>query len=131
MKITITNHLKKAVAVTALTVAPALALTSAAQAAPAYRAPLRNNTASAWNNNSRYKAPRANNRYVPTPRVQAPRYVLQNTQPRYDGYRNNGRFDSRYDTDRNRNRDNHNGNDTGKIIGAGIVGAILGAVLSR
>jgi hypothetical protein len=118
----------------ALTVAPALALTSAsvAQADSARRAPVatRGYSAPAWNNsnNQRYQtprgqAPRFDSRYTPAPRVQAPHYDGY----RNDSYRNNERFDTRRDSRRNQN----NGNDTGKIIGAGIVGAILGAVLSH
>lgn len=144
-------NLTRAAVLSALTIAPALALTSMVQAAPAHHdsAPSRQ-APPTWNNgnrnDSRHETPRfddhrGNVQNHPAPPVQAPRFDPHSNQgygdnrnnaPRFDDHRgdnrNDGRFDARRDNDRNRNNGK---SDTGKIIGAGIVGAILGAVLSH
>lgn len=111
--------IKKAVLAAALTLTPALALASSAQASPSYRAPApqRSNVASQWNN--------------PRPAPQQ-RFEPRREAVRVPDRRNDNRFEPRRDVNRNDwDRNKSKGNDTGKIIGAGIVGAILGAVLSR
>ncbi|BCM91090.1 hypothetical protein IAD21_02954 [Abditibacteriota bacterium] len=128
-----TLNFKKAVALTALTLAPALALTPSAQAAPTYHASVqqRSKPTPAWNN-SHNNAPRFDSRPNQGQRFEPRREDTRfpnNNDNRFDPHRNDGRFDQRHDNDKNRNTGN--GNDTAKIIGAGIVGAILGAVLSH
>ncbi len=138
-----TLNFKKAALLTALTLAPALALTSSVEASPDYHSPVqqRSNNAPNWNNNNSHNQaprfdPRSNQNQNQNqgqrfePRHEDTRFPNNNDNS-FDPRRGVGRFDPRHDND-NRNKGNKSGgNDTAKVIGAGIVGAILGAVLSH
>ena len=136
---TITNRFNKIAVLGALTIAPALALTSTAQAAPRNAVPVYvHQDNDHRQNDNQYN--RYNFRPVP----------VADNHNRFDGNDNrfdNNRFDdhrfdgNRYDNDHrfdrddhrvdfNRDRD-HRDNNTGNLLGAGLIGAVIGAVLSH
>lgn len=124
---TLNTQWKKAIVLGALTVAPTLAATTQAQAAPFRSGPTWNNARIDARNNNQRPSGRISDRF-------------DNNNRGYDNRNNDHRADNRFDPRRNdhntRNdvrRDDYNnkGTSTGKLLGAGLIGAIIGAVISR
>ncbi|BCM91867.1 hypothetical protein IAD21_03744 [Abditibacteriota bacterium] len=121
--LTLKTNLTKVALLGALTIAPALAWTSSAQASPSHRGnsvPAWNNSRPTWNNNLRHEDSRFDSRNKPEPRFNSHSAagriedhrgnLYRNGSNRNDGrFDNNGRFNSRHDYDRK--HDDGNGND--------------------